>query len=121
MAIQDLKVWCEEAVNDGVTNTDNRRDITSEESQNGWVRGGSVSTQQLNSMFYLTSLCSSPYWHTPFLVTDTVTLDADVALEMNGQAITQGDNPELYAIYGSTLPDMSTDAPSGFYYAVRNL
>lgn len=115
----ELYTWAEVVVTDGVTATDNRREILQEEALNGWVRDGTISTQQLNSLFYYLTLYASPFANTPYLMSTNVNVPTN-ALEMDGSTITQEESPNLYEIYGATLPDLSTNAPSGHRWVVRN-
>jgi hypothetical protein len=118
MAIQALEVWCRELVTDGVTDTDNRRDLLTEETLNGWVRLGTVSTQQMNSLFYLCSSHSKPNPFSPELHLSAKAIPS-VAIEWSdGGAIVEADTPELYEYYGATFPTLGA-APSGWTYIVR--
>lgn len=116
----ELPIWASTVVTDAVTNTDNRREILDEEALNGWVRDGTISTQQLNSLFYYLTLHSAPYANCPYLMSTTTAVPTN-ALEMDGSVtLTSDDNPNLYSIYGDTLPDLSSDAPSGHRWVIRN-
>lgn len=119
MAEDNLKIWCNTTVTDGVTNTDNKRTLLDEEYLNGWLRNGTVSIQQLNSLFFGLTLSSSPYTNSPYLMSDGVTTPS-TAYDMDGTVtLTSTDAPNLYEIYGATLPDLSGDAPTGHKYVIR--
>lgn len=116
----ELKVWCQELKVDGVTEVEQRRSLLDEEYENGWLRKQTVSTQQINELFNkLTSYAKSVKCAPDLFYTGNGNTIPDIALEMNGQSITQEDYPILFEFYGSTLPDMTPDTPSGFTYAVR--
>lgn len=114
----ELPIWAEIAVEDGVTGTDNRRALLGEEAVNGWVRNGTVSVQQLNSLFYYLTLHSSPYAFSPYLMSTTYTTPSN-AYDMDGSTFTEDDAPNLYEIYAGTLPDLSSEAPTGHKWVIR--
>ncbi len=115
----ELYTWASVINTDeGVTDTANRREILPEEALNGWVRDGTISTQQLNSLFYYLTLYASPFPNTPYLMSTKVNTPTN-AYELDGSAITQGEAPNLYDIYGATLPDLSSEAPTGHRWVVR--
>ena len=118
MADQLFKTWAEKKKNDNLTSSDQRRDIKDEEFQDGWLRLKSVSAQQLNQLFYLASVNCNASYGAPELRYSAAGVP-DTALEMNGQAITQLGYPNLFSIYGAALPDLTSEAPSGFTYIVR--
>lgn len=121
MANQELKIWANTPDIDGVAGNTQRRDLTEEEFIDGWKRLAGVSYQQLNQILYLLTNYSSPSEITPYLFyTGGGATLPSTALTMNGQSITSASNPILYEHYGSTLPDMTDDAPTGFVYVVRN-
>ena len=113
-----LNVWCSTTVTDGITSTDNKREILEEESLNGWVRNGTVSTQQLNSLFYELTLHSNPFANSPFLMSTNVSTP-DNAYDMDGSTFVETDAPNLFAIYAGTLPDLNTTAPTAHKYVIR--
>ena len=118
MASQELKVWSEELVVDGLTNITQRRDLLDEEFLNGWLRKMSISSQQLNQLFYLLSIHANPFPNAPVPYPTSLGIP-DTALEMNGQAILEADYPNAFSIYGATLTDITADAPTGFTYIIR--
>ena len=118
MADQELKSWAGTVSIDGLTNSPQRRDILDEEFLNGWLRNTTVSAQQLNSILYLLSTNALPHPNCASLFPDSTTVPS-VALELNGQSITESEYPNAYALYGSTLPNISGDAPTGFTYIIR--
>lgn len=118
---QELKIWANTLGTDGVAGNTQRRDLTEEEFIDGWKRLSGVSYQQLNQLFFLLTGYSSPSEVAPYLFyTDGGATLPSTALTMNGQSISSSSNPILYEHYGSTLPDMTEDAPTGFVYIVRN-
>lgn len=119
MANQELKIWSEDVKNDPIAGNQQRRLITDEEFLDGWLRLTGVSYQQLNQLFYLLTNYAAPVDTAPYLHFSSISVP-DSALEMNGQAITEVDNPILYTYYGGTLPDITASAPAGFTYIVRN-
>lgn len=118
MANQDLEVWAKNLVQDPISQAQQRRPITLEEFLEGWGRLGGVSTQQLNQLFYLITSSSPPSDISPYPYPSTQPIK-DNMLHMNGQSITQQDTPELFDVYGSTLPDMTSDNLTGFIWVVR--
>lgn len=119
MANQDLEVWSSQLAADAVAGNQQRRPLTEEEFIEGWKRLFGVSNQQLNQLFYLLSSYAAPIDTAPYLHYTVGTSIPSVALEMNGQTINSTDTPELFAYYGSTLPDLTTTAPTNFTYLVR--
>lgn len=116
--IQALEVWCREKVTDAASETENRRDVVPEETVNGWVRLGTVSTQQANSLFYLVTSHSKPNPFSPELHHNAQPIPS-VAMEwVDGGAIVEADTPELYEYYGATFPVLGS-APAGWTYIVR--
>jgi hypothetical protein len=118
MADQALKIWANTINIDSLTNAPQRREISDEEFQDGWLRNANISAQQLNSMFFLLSLYSNPFASAPVLYPDSLAIP-DEALELNGQSITEATYPNAYSIYGASLPDLTGDAPTGFTYIIR--
>lgn len=117
MAIQDLKIWAS-SLNTDITNSSQRRNIELEEFIVGWLRNDNISFQQLNQLFFLLTSYANPWPNPPVPYPTTLPIPED-ALEMNGQAITIGDYPNLFAAYGANLPDISAEAPTGHTYIVR--
>lgn len=118
MAVDNLKIFCNTAVVDGVTETSNRRTILDEEYLNGWVRQATVSTQQVNSILYLLSTFSAPYAHCIYMMDDSEDTPS-TALDLDGSTFTEEDYPNLYEIYSGTLPDYTSVAPTGIKYIIR--
>lgn len=115
-----LKIWCEELKVDGVTEVNQRRPLVEEEFQNGWLRKQPVSTQQVNQLFKeLTSYAKSVRCAPDLFYTGNGNTIPSIALEMNGQSITESEYPVLYSFYGTTLPDLTAAAPTDFTYTVR--
>lgn len=119
MATQEIQIWSQNLIYDPVASNLQRRDINQEEWNEGWLRQYGVSAQQMNQLMYLFSAHAAPSDICPYLFPTSGTIPAQ-ALEMNGQAITSGDSPELFNTYGANLPDLTGDAPTGFTYIVRN-
>ena len=118
MSIQNLEIWASEEVIDGETEIAQRRDIQSEEFLNGWKRLGTVSAQQMNGILYLLSSYSPPYAHCAYQIPSSV-VTPSIALDLDGSTFTEEDYPELYAIYSGTLPDLSSEAVTGFKWVIR--
>lgn len=115
-----LKIWCQELKVDGVTEAVQRRSLLDEEYENGWLRKQTVSTQQINGLFHqLTGYAKSVRCAPDLFYTGNGNSIPSIALEMNGQSITQEEYPVLFDFYGSTLPDLTSDAPTDFTYTVR--
>lgn len=118
MALQLLKVWANNILADSLEGNNQVRSIRDEEWVQGWGRNSGVSSQQLNSLFRLLTQHSAPSDICPYLYPDTELVQSN-ALELNGQTITQAVTPVLYDIYGTTLPDIASTAPTGFTWIVR--
>lgn len=118
-APQELDIWAEVLNTDGVTGTDQRRDLNLEEFRDGILKLVTPSSQQYNQMMFLLSSYSNPFYASPYLIPTTETIPSN-ALEVDGQTINVVDNPNLFAVYGSTLPNIVADAPTGFTFIVRN-
>lgn len=117
MAIQELKVWAKTLKTDTETNFQQRRDITDEEYMDGLGKLTSFSAQQFNQMMFMLSSYAAPHWSCPHLVLATVT-GPDI-YHMTNQTLTAANEPELFALYGSTLTTPDIAAPTGYVYAVR--
>jgi hypothetical protein len=116
---QELKVWAKNSVIDGVTNVSQLKTLGTEEFDEGWLRGSSVSAQQLNTILRLLTIWSPPAPNCASLYPTGVTLPS-TALECNGStAIVEADAPNAYDLYGATTPDLSASAPAGFRYIIR--
>ena len=118
MALQELKIWAKTLNNDMLTLTDQRRDIEDEEFLDGWLRTSPASSQQMNQLFYLLTTYANPFPNAPVIYPSALDIPS-VALEMNGQTITEEDYPNAFAIYGGTLPNITASAPTGFTYIIR--
>lgn len=118
MSLQDLKVWAKTLTPDALKGNDQRRPIEDEEWDEGWGRLAGVSVQQLNQILFLLTSSAPPSHMSVFLVKDTIDITS-VALKMNGQAITVQEAPLLFAEYGSSLDDLTADAPTGYSYYIR--
>lgn len=119
MTIQELKVWAENPIQDGVAKNYQRRDLRDEEFMEGWARLAGLTYQEINQLFYLLSSYSSPLSVAPYQHYIASNAVPSTALEMNGQTISVNDVPELYAYYGATLPDRTGELPTGWTYIVR--
>ena len=117
MATQQLKIWAEQLTIDGLSNAPQRKELSTEEFLDGWLRNDSISAQQLNTILHLLTMYSSPFLSTAYCVPSTPIPEG--SLELNGQAITEVDYPNAYAAYGATLPDITSEAPTGFTYVIR--
>lgn len=118
MALQELKVWAKEKIIDSVTEIAQRRDISTEEFENGWKRLSTVSAQQANGLFYLLTSYASPFSNSIYLMSSSVATPS-TALELDGSTFTEEDYPNLYEIYAGTLPNLSAEAPTGCKYIIR--
>ena len=116
---QELKIYADELNTDGVTGIDQRRDILDEEFRDGLLRGDTASAQIWNSILNLLTLASAPH-PTCIYAIPTTQITPSIALDMNGTAINSNDNPNLFEVYGATLPNITAEAPTGFKYIVRN-
>lgn len=119
MADQELKVYAKQIVLDPVKGNPQRRDILDEEWEQGIQRLGGISCQIFNTLMNLITHHSPPSDICPYPFPSSVTIP-DVALVMNGQTITETESPYLYAAYGATLPDMTSENLTGFVWCVRN-
>lgn len=117
-APQDLKIWAEQEIIDGVTNTPQRRVLNGEEFNDGILNLVTFTAQQYNSLMFIITTYSNPFYASPTLLPTTEGIPTE-ALEMDGQAITTEVYPNLFLVYGANLPDIVADAPSGFTYIVR--
>lgn len=112
MAIDDLEVWCQELVTDELTQNTQRRTIFDNEYLEGWLRQQTVSTQQLNQLFYLLTSYSPPNIFTVHYV-DSSTPVTIAEIACDGGSFLEADAPLLYEQYGGTMPDFTGDAPTG--------
>jgi len=113
---QELKIWSEEFKVDLVTGMPQRRSLTTAEFRDGWLYGQTASAQQVNQILYLLTVYANPSPAVPVLFPTTQPIP-DIAIEMDGQST--ADNVILSEVYGSFLPDITGDAPTGFTYIVR--
>ena len=119
MAIpQDLRVWAYQLNTDGVTGTDQRRNLNGEEFRDGILNLVTFTAQQHNSLQYLLTSYSNPFYASPTLLPTSEAIPNE-ALEMDGSAIAAIDYPNLSTVYGANLPNIVADAPTGFTYIVR--
>lgn len=118
MALQILKVWASNIIPDSVKGNNQAREIKDEEWFQGWGRLAGVSAQQVNSLFRLITQHSAPSDICPYLYPSSSFIYSNT-LEMNGQVITEEETPVLFATYGSNLPDITSEAPTGFIYVIR--
>lgn len=119
MADQNLKIWALNTVLDGVKGNAQKRLIQAEEWLQGWGRLNGVTNQHLNSLFNMITHYAAPIDTCPYPYKDTAIIP-DEALHMNGQTISQTDQPELFKVYGNTLTDMTADNLTGHIWIVRN-
>ncbi|AUR94312.1 hypothetical protein NVP1193O_181 [Vibrio phage 1.193.O._10N.286.52.C6] len=119
MADQEIKVWAQESVQDPVKGNLQRRLIKEEEWLQGWGRLNGITNQQLNQLLYLVTSYSAPADTCPYLHKNTQPIPQE-ALEMNGQTVSVNTSPVLFNFYGSNLDDLTTAAPTGYTYIVRN-
>lgn len=118
MADQTLKIWAKEQTLDGVTGIYQKKIIQDNEWLTGWAREQVISAQELNTLFYLLSTHASPI-PAPISYWPTASFIPEQALEMDGSGISEVDVPNLYSIYGSSLPDLRAFCPSGYTIIVR--
>lgn len=118
MPEDDLKIWAEEEIIDGVTGTPQKRTLNGEEFNDGILNLVTFTAQQYNSLQFLLTLYSNPFYLCPVLVPTSISIPNE-SLEMNGQAILVTVTPNAFEIYGANLPDLTSDAPTGFTYVIR--
>lgn len=118
MAIDNLKVWCQEVVPDGITDAEQRRGLLDEEYLNGWLRQQTVSYQQLNQILFLLTSYSSPNVYTVHYVDDTAPTSA-YEIEADGGSFSQVEAPLLYELYSGTMPDFTSTTPTGMRPVMR--
>jgi hypothetical protein len=119
MADQLLKVWAKNTVLDPVKQNAQRREIREEEWLQGLGRLFGFTAQHVNTLFNLLSHHSAPSDICPYVFPSGGVLTSEM-LHMNGQTITEADQPYLFAEYGATLTDMTADNLTGFIWIVRN-
>lgn len=113
----ELRKWASIPVYDEETGVLQVRDLNLEEWSYGWLRNVSISAQQLNSLFNQITSNSNPVTCSPYLHLKSKPIPEE-AIEM-GSSISQDVYPILFEYYGSTLPDITSEAPTGFTYIVR--
>lgn len=118
MADQELEIYASETIIDDVKGNAQKRPIQPEEWLQGILRLGGITNQHWNTLMNLLTHYSPPADTCPYPHKDGVPIP-DVALHMNGQAITQAEYPELFKTYGANLPDMTADNLTGFIWVVR--
>lgn len=114
---QTLQVWASETTTDGVTGIEQKKTLTDNEWLSGWTRQQVVSAQQLNTIFNLVTSYALPSPVAPCLWPEDVDIP-DIAIVFDGSTITEDTYPNLYSIYGATLPDMS-DILDGYIWIAR--
>ena len=112
MPLQDLKTWCRDLVVDAETLNTQRRDINSNEFQQGWLRLDSISAQQLNQLFYLLTSYSSRVVTQVYFVDSNQSIPQTV-IKADGGSFLKEEAPLLFEIYGGTMPNFTNSAPSG--------
>lgn len=121
MALQELKVWAESEVVDGVTETSNRRNILTEEFENGWVRTDTPSCQQINSILFLLSSYSKINPFTPDIYRSSDTIPSYAIEWVEGNSIDSEESPLLYEYFGSTFPAVPYTLNTGWTFILRNM
>ena len=119
MADQDLRVYALDEIADPLKGNPQKRTIRGEEFVAGLARDEGITAQLWNTMMNLVTHYSPPSDICPYPFPNTGTI-TDVILHMNGQAITEEDQPVLFEQYGGNLPDMSADNLTGMIWVVRN-
>lgn len=119
MADQNLKIWALNTVLDGVKGNAQKRLIQAEEWLQGIGRLQGVTNQIFNSTLNLLTHYAAPADTCPYPYSASAPIP-DEALHMNGQTISQTEQPELFKVYGNTLPDMTADNLIGHIWLVRN-
>ncbi len=112
MPLQDLKTWCRDLVVDPETQNIQRRDINSNEFQQGWLRLDTISAQQLNQLFYLLTSYSSRVVTQVYFVDSSKPIP-DTVIRADGSSFLKETAPLLFEIYAGTMPDFTNSAPSG--------
>ncbi len=112
MPLQDLRTWCRDLVVDAETQNIQRRDINSNEFQQGWLRLDTISAQQLNQLFYLLTSYSNRVVTQVYFVDSSQTIPNTV-IKADGGSFVENDAPLLFEIYNGTMPDFTNSAPNG--------
>lgn len=118
MADQELREWASTITLDDIYSQPQRNDIRQEVFVDGWLYNHPVGAQDLNQILNLLTKAAPPTYALPQLYPDSAPIPS-VAVEMLGQSIIESEMPNAYALYGDTLPDLSTSAPAGFTYIIR--
>ena len=117
MAYQELKIFSSQEVSDPVKGNPQLNEIKDEKWIQGWGREHGVTSQDLNTLFRIISEYSPPTDYCAYPHPTSVTIP-DTAIE-NGSAITEEGQPELFKVFGNTLPNMSADNLTGFVWVFR--
>ena len=118
--LQELDIYANEINLDPVKNINQRIGLTTEGFRDGILRLGTLDAQTWNQMMFLLSSYAAPHPCCPQLVPSGEPLPS-VALEMDGfTTVNAVDNPNLFEVWGSPLPNLSASAPAGTKYIVRN-
>ncbi len=117
---QELKIYAEELNLDAVRQIYQRDDIKPEQFRDGLLRLETCDAQLFNQLNFLLTLYSAAHPCSPCLIPTTEALPS-IALEMDGvTTVNSTDNPNLFEVWGSPLPNLSSSAPAGTRYIVRN-
>ncbi|AGH32161.1 hypothetical protein VPHG_00094 [Vibrio phage 11895-B1] len=120
MTIKTLEIWARVVEQDGLTGTEQVRELVSNETEKGWLNLATASTQQMNGILKSITQHSGCNPFAPELILDAASIPATSLEWVDGGAIVEEDSPELYAHYGATFPTLQSTAPSGWKYIVRN-
>lgn len=116
--MEELKIWSSVLNTDGVTNVDQRRELTTNEYIDGWLRGASPTAPQVNELFYLITGLAGVHYSQVTLIASNVTTPS-IAIDCDGGAIDAGEMPLLSLVYGANTPDLTSWAPPGFKAVLR--
>jgi hypothetical protein len=112
MPLQDLNTWCRDLIIDSETENVQRRDINSNEFQQGWLRLDTISTQQLNQLFYILTSYSNRVITQVYFV-DSAKPIPNTVIKADGGSFLEEDAPLLFEIYKGTMPNFINAAPAG--------
>lgn len=115
---QNLKIWAKSLTPDPEKGNTQRRIIKDEEFESGMLKGESFSAHIINQMFFLFSSHSTPHPNCVFLLKDGITVP-DTLLKMDGSVIIESEAPVLHALYGGTLPDLTSQNITGHVWVIR--
>ncbi|CAH9012960.1 conserved hypothetical protein [Vibrio phage 501E54-1] len=118
MAYQELKIWSSTEMQDPVKGNSQINEILEEKWIQGWGRLHGVSAQDLNTLFRIITEYSPPTDYCAYPHPANVTVPS-TAIE-SGSSITAEDQPELFKVFGNTLPDMSASNLPNFIWVFRN-